>query len=78
MIQIWRASKPNLASGLAVKNGIWLDGAFPIANFGDSQIFVKYRSQYTFPGTLCKNQESGIWLKICKIIAIPETEILHS
>jgi|JI9StandDraft_1071089.scaffolds.fasta_scaffold685153_1 hypothetical protein len=29
-------------------------------------------------GTLHKNRESGIWLKICKIIAIPETEILHS
>jgi hypothetical protein len=24
-----------------------------------------------------KNWESGIWLKICKIIAIPEIEILH-
>jgi hypothetical protein len=29
-------------------------------------------------GHSTKNRESGIWLKIYKIIAIPETEILHS
>jgi hypothetical protein len=33
---------------------------------------------WLYLGHSAKNRESGIWLKICKVIAIPETEILHS
>ena len=36
------------------------------------------RCRRGFLGHSAKNRESGIWLKICKIIVIPETEILHS
>jgi hypothetical protein len=35
-------------------------------------------SETTAQRHFAKNRESGIWLKISKIIAIPETEILHS
>jgi hypothetical protein len=41
--------------------------------------WVRPHGYHTFLlGPSAKNRESGIWLKICKIIAIPEIEILHS
>jgi hypothetical protein len=43
-----------------------------------TRIGMQTSSAHGGQGHSAKNWESGIWLKICKLIVIPEIEILHS